>query len=146
MEAVTIHDMRHLGGGRVLAVDLIDLLRLFESEVRTLCWACRDVWCMGDGAKELHQAAETGAGLDGRDLLRLAAGVFQVIDGEFVGIPPGGTRPRLVVVAEDSSYYVVATSERSFLDLVRQRFSDVRPSPEWAEQYAESPPTADPGR
>lgn len=137
MEAVTIHDMRPLGSGRGLAVDLIDLLRLFEPEVRTLSWVCRDVWCLGNGAHELHRASEAGAVLDGSEMLRLASGVYQVIDGEFVGAPQGGTPPRLVVVAEDSTYYMVSSAEPELLDRIRQRFSDVRPSPEWAEQYAE---------
>ena len=137
MEAVTIHDLRALGDGRVLAVDLIDRLCLFEPEVRTLHWACRDVWCLGDGADEFHRAAETGVALDGGELLRLASSVYQVIDGEFVGTLPNGIWARLVVVAVDSTYYVVASSAPELLDRVRQRFSQVRASPEWAEQFAE---------
>lgn len=135
MEAVTIHDMGRLGDGHLLAVDLVDLVRLFEPEVRELSWTCRYVECVGNAAYELYRAAETGAALDGADLLRLASGVDQVIDGEFIGTPVGGARPRLVIVAEDSTYYVVASAEPGLLDRVRQRFSDVRPSPEYAEEY-----------
>jgi hypothetical protein len=116
VESLTIHDMRPLGSGRVLAVDLIDLLRLFEPEVRALSWTCGgDLWCLGDGTAEFERVSESGAPLDGGELLRLASGVYQVIDGEFVGTPPGGTRPRLVIVAEDSTYYVVASPEPELL-------------------------------
>ncbi len=138
MDAVTVHDMRPLGSGQALAVDLIDLLRLFETEVRALSWACRDVWCLGDRADEFYRAAQAGATLDGDALLRLASGVYQVIDGEFIGTASNDSRPRLVVVAEDSTYYIVASAEPELLERVRQRFSDVRASPEWAEHYAEA--------
>jgi len=137
MEAVTIHDMRPLGTGQVLAADLIELLRLFEPEVRALFWVCRDVWCLGDRADEFRRASEAGRMLEGSELLRLASGVYQVIDGEFIGTAPNGSRPQLVIVAEDSTYYVLASSDPEVLDRVRLRFSDVRVSPEWAEEYAE---------
>ena len=74
MEAVTIHDIRPLGGGRVLAVDLIDLLRLYEPEVRALSWACRDVWCLGDRADDFHRASDADGVVDGGELVRLASG------------------------------------------------------------------------
>lgn len=144
MEAVTIHDMRLLGGGQFLAVDLIDVLRLFEPEVHALSWKCAGVWCTSENADEFNRASEAGVPLDGKELLRLASGAHQVIDGEFVGTPRGGTVPRLVIVAEDSTYYLVASPEPEFLDRVRRHFSDVRASPEWAEQHAE--PSAAPDR
>ncbi len=137
--------MRPLGDGRVLAVDLIDLLRLFEPEVLSLSWTCRGVWCLGDGAREFERVSESGAVLAGGELLRLASGVSQVIDGEFVGTQPGSPAPRLIVVAEDSTHYVVASPEPELLGRVRQRFSEVRASPEWAAQYAEPGAAADGG-
>lgn len=150
MEAVTIHDLRPLGSGQVLAVDLIDLLRLFEPEVLALTWTIGgDLWCLGDGATEFEQVGESGAALGGGELLRLASGVYQVIDGEFVGTPPGDARPRLVLVAVDSTYYVVASPDPELLERVRERFSDVRASLEWAEwagRIAEPGGAADGGR
>lgn len=133
MEALTIHDVCDHG----LAFDLIDLLRLYESEVLALSWICRGVWCLGDGATEFEQVSESGIVLDGEDLFRLASHVYQVIDGEFVGMARNRSEPRLVVVAEDSTYYVVMSPDSELLARIRKRFSDVRTSPEWAAQFAE---------
>jgi hypothetical protein len=74
--------------------------------------------------------------MTGAEMLQWTAEWQQVIDGEFIGTRDGESSPWLVVVAEDSSYYVVLARESSTLDRVKERFREVRPSPEWAEQYA----------
>jgi hypothetical protein len=133
LEAVTIHDVRPLSGGQVLAVDLIDILRLCESDVLVSSWRLRDVDCLGDLADEFMRLGESEATVSGPELVRLASGVYQVIEGEFEAYHPGEATFWLVVRAIDSTLYVVITEDQDLLARVRARFRDVRPLPEDAE-------------
>lgn len=123
-QAVTIHDIRD----RVLAFDLIDMLRLAASDAESSSWRCRNVECTGDLADELHCVSDAESAVTGAEMLRLAGGVAQVIDGDFEACRPGETRPWLIVRAIDSSEYTVITQDEHLLARVRERFSDVRDS------------------
>ena len=136
MHAITIHDMQEREGFRWLAVDLIHVLRLFEPEVLSSSWQCRQFWCIPRYGDEARDDSEAGKQMTGSELILWATGWQQVIDGEFIGTREGESLPWLVVVAEDSMYYVVLARESRFVDRVREDFREVRPSPEWAEQYA----------
>jgi hypothetical protein len=130
MYAVTIHDLRSLDGGSVLAFDLVDILRLDERGVVESVWRCRGVESMGGHAAALHAASEGGVTIPGDVLLRHASGVYQVIDGDFAGSRPGHQSPWLVVRAIDSSFFVVASEDEGWLGRIRERFEDVRDAPE----------------
>jgi hypothetical protein len=79
VEAVTIHDLRPLGGGQVLAVDLIDILRLCEPDAVASSWRISYVECVGELAEAFMRLGDANATVSGPELLRLAAGVYQVI-------------------------------------------------------------------
>lgn len=130
VEAVTIRDLRDVEGGSVLAFDLFDLLRLAEAEVRASTWRCRFVECVDTLAEELYRLSDGGTSVSGDEMLRLAAGVDQVIDGDFEASRPGHDRPWLIVRAIDRLLYVVASEDRAFLDRVPGRFRDVRQAPD----------------
>jgi hypothetical protein len=130
MTAVTIHDLRVLGESRVLAFDLIDILSLAETDAASSSWKCGNVECVGGLADELHLASNSGLSLSGSQLLRLAAGVSQIIDGDFEACRPGDAHPWLMIRAVDSTDYVVATNDESLIARVRGRFRDVRDSPD----------------
>jgi hypothetical protein len=136
MNAVTIHDMQERGGFRWLAVDLIHVLKVFEPEVLASSWRCRRFWCIPKFGDEACDDSAAGKQMTGPELLQWASGWQQVIDGEFIGTRECESSPWLVIVAEDSTYYVVVSRESSFLNRVREHFRDVRPCPEWAEHYA----------
>jgi hypothetical protein len=124
--AVTIHDTRD----RVLAVDLIDILRLAGPDAQSSLWRCRNIECIGDLAEELHHASENGSVLTGLELIRVAGGVEQIIDGDFEAYRLGESVPWLVVRAIDSAEYVVITQDERLLTRIRERFRDVRDSPD----------------
>src|SRR5690349_16487006 len=104
-QAVTIHDIRD----RVLAVDLIDILRVVGRDSESSSWLCRNVKCTGDLAEALHRVSDAESAISGAEMLRLAGGVLQIIDGDFEAYRPGEIRPWLVVRAIDSSAYAVIT-------------------------------------
>jgi hypothetical protein len=66
----------------VLRFDLIELLRLIGPAATASRWMCSGVEATGSLAAELHDAADRGTPLDGVDLLRIARGVAQVVDGD----------------------------------------------------------------
>jgi hypothetical protein len=131
-QAVTIHDTRD----RALAFDLIDIFRLAEPDAGLSSWRCRNVDCSGDLAEELRRVSDTETSVGGPEMLRLAGGGLQVIDGDFEAYHPGEMRPWLVVRAIDSSEYVVITQDERLLGRIRERFRDVRDSPEDAAYVA----------
>ena len=135
VEAVTIHDTRVLGGSRVLAVDLIDILRLCEQDVLASAWRLSYVDCFGALAGEFMRLSAENAIISGSELIRLAAGVQQVVWGDFEGFRCCDGRCWLVVRAIDASLYVVVTADPSVLKQVQSRFSDVRPSPDDAAEW-----------
>lgn len=131
-QAVTIHDARD----HILAFDLIDILRLAGTDVESSSWRCRNVECTGDLAEELHRVSDAGSTLSGTEMRRLAGGVLQIIDGDFEAYSAGEMRPWLVVRAIDSSEYAVITRDDRLLARIRERFRDVRDSPDDAAYIA----------
>jgi hypothetical protein len=125
-QAVTIHDI----ADRALAFDLIDILRLAGPDAESSSWRCRNVECAGELAEELHRISDAGSVLTGPEMLRLASGVSQTMDGDFMAYRPGEKAPWLVIRAIDSSEYVVITEDDRLLARVRERFRDVRDSPD----------------
>lgn len=126
MKAVTIHDAR----GDTLAFDLIDILETIGPTAESSTWECRGVEATGPGAIRLHDASDTGAAIPGRDLLVAARDALQVIDGDFLARRVGQTEPWASVRAVDSSVYVLISDDVGLLRRVRQRFRDVRESPQ----------------
>jgi len=133
MEAVTIHDGRQVGSSNRLAFDLVDLLRLAESDVVASDWRCSYVECEGELAEELMNIGDVQGTIPGRELLRLASGVFQVVEGNFEARRAGEAKWWLMIRAVDSSFFVVITENQDLLKRIRSRFLDVRDSPEDTE-------------
>jgi diaminopimelate decarboxylase len=132
VQAVTIHDLRD----GVLAFDLIDILRVLGPDAESSSWRGKNVDCTGDLADEMHGFSDSDVALTGAAMLRLAGGVLQIIDGDFEAYRAGETRPWLVIRAIDSSEYAVITEDQELLGRVRERFRDVRDSPDDAAYVA----------
>lgn len=135
MAAISIRDT---GVNGVLRFDLIDLLRLAGPTAVASRWVCRGVEATGALAGELHDAADRGTPLSGTDLLRIANGIVQVIDGDFEATAQPGQRPWLRIRAIDSSEFVVITQDVDVLARFRAAYDDVRDSPEDASILFES--------
>jgi hypothetical protein len=126
MEAIRIYDRRPCGDGQILAVDLIDILRPKEANVRASWWRLAHVECVGPLADEFMQLGDEEATVSGEELLRLAAGVDQVIEGDFEAYWPGEAAPWLVVHAVDSTFYEIITKDRDLLTQLKARFHMVQ--------------------
>ena len=82
MIGVTIVDRDQYG---TLVPTLSELLTLLTGPAMLLTWILSDVAAVGSEAEALQEAAEADRRLTFDELLQLAKGVAQVIDGEFVG-------------------------------------------------------------
>ncbi len=127
MPAISIRDRRADG---VLRFDLLDLLRLIGPAATASQWMCSGVEATGNLAAELHDAADHGTPLSGADLLRIASGVLQVVDGDFEATAEPGQPPWLRIRAIDSAELVVITTDLELLARIRASYDDVRDSPE----------------
>ena len=117
--------IRDAGADGSLSVDLIDLLRLVGPAAAASYWKCAGVEAFGPLATELHHAADHGRTLTGTDLLHIAGGVFQVVDGAFEATAGQGRAPWLRIRAVDSSEFVVVTDDSSVLARIRATYNDV---------------------
>ncbi len=126
MFSISIHDLSN----GALAVNLIDIVTLDEAKILRSKWKCSRVEALGAQADEMEKAALTGEFLTGDAFLKLAHGVYQVIDGDFIGALPEATTPWIVIRAIDSSYFVLLTDDPNFYDAINVRFSDVREAPD----------------
>lgn len=134
MRAITIHDMRVTDSGhKLLAFDLIDILRAIERSVANSKWQVTNVWCISRGGGE--QEPEFSQLLEFRELVEFAMSCSQVIDGEFRAYRSNSENTWLALVADDSTYYAVVTDDDDVLSILQRRFSDVRNSDQWASSF-----------
>lgn len=129
MNAVTIHDTVIRNGSRFLGFDLRDILNLARDRAIESTWVCTHVDCVGPTSDDVHAASESGAEICGSRLFQLAEGIRQTIDGTFSAYL-FSDKPWCVIRAIDSTLFVVITADEAFLSQIRQRFADVRDSPE----------------
>lgn len=122
MPGVTILDRSP--DGRTLGFDLIDILLVLGDDARRSVWTVHGIEALGRRADELHDKVL------GEQLVELARGVDQVIDGTLAGRLPGADAPWIVIRAVDSSAFDVETTREDVIDALRARFSRVADLPD----------------
>ncbi len=130
MQAITIHDKEDHG---VLALDLIDIIRVISTYIENYEWCISNVWCITKNGEEVPEFSEpTGI----PQLTKFAEDCIQIIDGEFIGIDKYTKVKSVVIVAADSTYWVVLSDHEYILQQIDRAFIDVRGSDEWSANYA----------
>jgi hypothetical protein len=142
VQVVTIHDKTK----SLLAFDLKDLLRALDNYLDCWRWCITDLECFGGESEPMCQAVEAsrGAGiwLSSPELLKLAAGTVQTIDGKFIAYPKEidqrdvdpdtawaefpASRAELFIHAVDSNFFEVFTKDPAIATRLQQSFKDVR--------------------
>src|SRR5438128_988190 len=124
MHRITISDSTD--DQRMLTADLVDILRLLGPSATKSEWQISGVECAGGvAAEDLHRLADRPDRVPGGDLLSLAAGITQVIDGMFAGYRKGEARPRITIRAVDSSAFDVQSDDQEALARLKQHFRNV---------------------
>lgn len=108
-----------------------DVLGWLGPDVARSSWRVAGVECFGaDEAELLHAASDDARELPGEELLALAKGITQVIEGEFVGAHPGAAEPWVTLRAVDGGLYDVISADHEVLERVRRAWTDVEEIPE----------------
>jgi hypothetical protein len=135
MTTLRIYD---LGEGRVLALDLRDLVDLFAPRSLEASWTVSAV-SVGHstatidqfeavpqgGDDHLQALATSGAPVSGAILSQYAHETRQVIWGQFVGKLPGQMDAWITIRAIDSTFYEVTTSDEVILAKIRSTYKNV---------------------
>src|SRR5712691_986076 len=119
MKGITITDSDERG---ILSVSLNDLLHLLQPAISDSAWSCDDVEATGKTAEELYRLCDSRTQLDSETLMRLAAGLDQIIDGSFRAFRPRQSQPWLIIRAVDSAAYDVETNDVRLLERLRGKF------------------------
>ena len=90
-----LHDVSHF---------LVDVDRFAKPDT----WHITIHQCMGDRAIEIEQVTACGLSMSDSDFRALYGGIYQTIDGRFVGRAAG--QPVFELLAVDSSYWEVTGS------------------------------------
>jgi hypothetical protein len=138
MKTIRISDSTPSG---VLAVDLSGILRVVGSRAVKSVWRASavealiaghpivergEIWGTGAGADELDELARSGTRVSGARLIEVAKKVTQIIWGEFKGYDgPSTADPWIVVIAFDSSWFEVRSTDDEALSRLQAAFKDV---------------------
>lgn len=130
MPGITIRDADERD---VLVVDLARVLQIAGDRALHSRWRVSGV-DVGGGttAEELHRISDDQLALMGDQLLTLARGVWQIIDGKFEAFEDEADSPWLTIYAVDSSAYDVVTTDIHLLEMLRDAFCEVSDLPESA--------------
>lgn len=128
---LTVRDLRPKQ--RILAFDVIDILRLLEPELEQTQWEVSGLECTGEASERLYAIEASRERVSGSVLREVTSKIRQVIDGKFVGHKGTAGPPWVTILAWDSSGFDVLTADQAVLDRVRGRFKDVSEVP--ADQY-----------
>jgi hypothetical protein len=122
MRAFTVHD----------DINLLDLLSLDRDAVERSRWDCHHVDALSSSAAGFNTSDLTNdrRTISGRELLRLAATVEQLLDGDFSGYLDGADDPWFTIRSIRGMYFVVITNSDSLVALLQKHCHDVRESPD----------------
>lgn len=120
-------------GDDVLRFDLKEILVALGPDVRSLYWSVGNLPChdqkldaTGEGADLLEELTRTGERIIGTRLVEIALSVRQIIWGEFKGYrDQSSEKPRVSLVAIDSTFWEVDSEEASFLNRIAKAFDHV---------------------
>lgn len=88
---------------RPLAMDLKHILAALDGAPAAWVWCVRGVDVLGEGAEAFCEAVEAagpgGLWVESDDLLSIAAGIYQTIEGTFLAFPEG-TEPGMIPASD----------------------------------------------
>ena len=109
--------------------DLIDILCQFEIETKLSVWRVERLECLGRNAERLHSLADRDVRIPGDQLMDIARGLLQTIDGDFSAYQPGTERCWLRLRAVDSTCFVIESNDE-IIQRVKSRFANAKNSPD----------------
>jgi len=120
MKGIRIKDLHE---GKYLSFDLVDVLPLLGERATRSKWLVSDIWAT---MKQIDQSMELDRSwFSWEELQSLATGAQQIIDGRFEGYEVDEEKPWVIVLAVDSSYWEIISSDTEVIEAVAARFFQV---------------------
>jgi tetratricopeptide (TPR) repeat protein len=103
-------------------LDLYDLLLALGEHARHSTWYVSNVECYGEKAEELYAYTNGNRPMVGEDFLRIASGLHQTIQGDFLAFNRETTSYWIFIRAWDGTGFYVETDELQSWERLRTRF------------------------
>src|SRR5262249_51108103 len=121
MRGIIVSDIQ----GGVLALDLVDILRLLGPGGLQSNWTIRrGVEATGDAADRLEKLSDENSRVTGIDLMEMASHIIQVIDGTFEGYRKDAVTPWIIIRAVDSTSYDILSDDEEVLKVFKNRYKE----------------------
>ena len=120
MHRIVIRSANESSGPRSFGLE--ELLTALGAPAVQSWWRCARLWYESRDNRdvaELDRAERSHTLLSGKQLLRAARRVREIIDGEFQAVREGEDRPWLVLRAFDSSWWEVVSDDWSTVAAIR---------------------------
>lgn len=91
--------------------DLYDLIAALGKRALRSTWFGSGADCYGETAEDLRALTDQNGPIEGGELLRLASGIRQTIQGDFQAFDPGAASPWIFIRAWDGSGFYIETDD-----------------------------------
>jgi hypothetical protein len=113
-------------GGSFLSFDLKDIFAVIGEPVRHSQWRCYDLCYTAKKEDTFNEFRETRFKLSGEEVINFASRIHQTIDGRFEATSKGAAKnPWLIIVAFDSSWFEIWSSQPKIIERLKQHFEKV---------------------
>jgi tetratricopeptide (TPR) repeat protein len=115
-------------------LDLYDLIAALGERALDSTWFGSSVNCYGEYAEELYAFTDQNRPIEGRDFLRITAGIQQTIAGDFQAFEPDIPTPWIFIRAWEGSGFYIETDDTQIEQQLKTHF------PAMEEVEGASPP------
>jgi hypothetical protein len=106
-------------------LDLHSMIIALGDRALNSIWVGSDVDCYGANAEELCALTDRKQPIAGNDLLRITAGVYQTIEGDFKAFDKGSTSHWFYMRAWDGGGFYIETNDHKIKEHLQSQFQDV---------------------
>jgi tetratricopeptide (TPR) repeat protein len=103
-------------------LDLYGLVAVLGKRALQSTWFGSGVECYGEKAEDLYAFTAQDRPIEGKDFLRLTAGIHQTIQGDFQAFDQGATSHWIFIRAWDGSGFYIETDDPQIVDQLKAHF------------------------
>ena len=105
--------------------DLHGLIVALGKRALESVWVGRDVKCYGEKAEALYAFTSQDKPIEGRELLAIAAGIRQTVEGDFHAFDPGANAPWIFIRAWEGTGFYIETNDPRSTERLKSRLPSV---------------------
>lgn len=116
-------------------LDLHGIIAALGERALHSIWLGNNVECLGENAEELYSFTDHERPISGNNLLRITAGIYQTIEGDFKAFDKGLSSHWFHVRAWDGGGFYIETNDPKVKELLKSRFQAVEDIEEAHQRY-----------